>query len=226
MLQPCLLTFVCLLAARCGHARTAWLAALGVNAGDPRARVGGGARCRPTAVHADRLRGVMVPGPSLRELVERVRELPYGRPSDRTVEGMLREDHGICSTKHLFLARGVGTAVRGPNRGSSPRLHAGPGDALQRYGEAVAEAVPPAGIVAVHRYLTARIGGRRVMIDATFPSRAQWDGISSMPLASGPAWTIRPSGSGIDKRSWRRVTATRACAKRSSKRSGHPYDED
>ena len=42
---------------------------------------------------------------SLVELVEAVRALPYGRPSDRTVEGMLRERRGTCSTKHLFLAR-------------------------------------------------------------------------------------------------------------------------
>jgi hypothetical protein len=42
---------------------------------------------------------------SLLDLVEAVRALPYGRPSDRTVEGMLRERRGTCSTKHLFLAR-------------------------------------------------------------------------------------------------------------------------
>ncbi len=41
----------------------------------------------------------------LLDLVEAVRALPYGRPQDRTVEGMLRERRGTCSTKHLFLAR-------------------------------------------------------------------------------------------------------------------------
>jgi hypothetical protein len=41
---------------------------------------------------------------SLPDLVEAVRALPHGRPSDRTVEGMLRERRGTCSTKHLFLA--------------------------------------------------------------------------------------------------------------------------
>jgi hypothetical protein len=40
---------------------------------------------------------------SLIELVEQVRRIPYGRPSDRTVEGMLREHRGTCSTKHLYL---------------------------------------------------------------------------------------------------------------------------
>ena len=34
-----------------------------------------------------------------------MRALPYGRPSDRSVEGMLREHRGTCSTMHLFLAQ-------------------------------------------------------------------------------------------------------------------------
>ncbi|HEX3608244.1 MAG TPA: hypothetical protein VHU14_01035 [Solirubrobacterales bacterium] len=38
---------------------------------------------------------------SLLELVEAVRSLDYGRPSDRSVDGMLRERRGTCSTKHL-----------------------------------------------------------------------------------------------------------------------------
>jgi adenylate cyclase class IV len=42
---------------------------------------------------------------SLFDLVERVRAIPYGRPSDRTIEGMLREQRGTCSTKHLYLAQ-------------------------------------------------------------------------------------------------------------------------
>jgi hypothetical protein len=36
--------------------------------------------------------------------VEPVRAIDYGRPSDRSVAGMLRERRGTCSTKHLFLA--------------------------------------------------------------------------------------------------------------------------
>jgi len=39
------------------------------------------------------------------EVVKAVRALPYGRPSARTVESMLRERRGTCSTKHLFLAQ-------------------------------------------------------------------------------------------------------------------------
>lgn len=44
---------------------------------------------------------------ALVDLVEAVRKLPYGRPSDRTVGAMLREGRGTCSTKHLFLARAL-----------------------------------------------------------------------------------------------------------------------
>jgi hypothetical protein len=44
---------------------------------------------------------------SLVELVEAVRALPYGRPSDRSVDGLLREGRGTCSTKHLFLAQAL-----------------------------------------------------------------------------------------------------------------------
>ncbi len=45
--------------------------------------------------------------------------------------------------------------------------------------------MPQVGLVDVHRYLTALIGGERIVIDATFPG-APWDGRSSMPLACGP----------------------------------------
>jgi hypothetical protein len=45
--------------------------------------------------------------PSLVELVEAVRSLDYGRPSDRSVESMLRERRGTCSTKHLYLAQAL-----------------------------------------------------------------------------------------------------------------------
>src|SRR5271163_341285 len=56
-------------------------------------------------------------GRSLVDLVEAVRALPYGRPTDRTVAGMLRERRGTCSTKHRFLAEAL--AQRFPT--SAPR---------------------------------------------------------------------------------------------------------
>lgn len=128
--------------------------------------------CRPSAL--------------LIELVEAVRSLPYGRPSDRTVEGMLREGRGTCSTKHLFLAGLL--AERFPETDPKivhrvymlDRARAG-----ELFGPDVAEVVPEAGLVDVHRYLTIRLGGERIVIDATFPG-APWDGRSSLPLACGP----------------------------------------
>jgi hypothetical protein len=50
--------------------------------------------------------------------------------------------------------------------------------------------------VDVHRYLTATVDGRRVVIDATFPGAA-WDGRSSMALSCGPG-EDHPAGSEPD----------------------------
>jgi hypothetical protein len=40
-------------------------------------------------------------------LVEAVRALEYGRPSDRSTIGMLRERRGTCTVKHSFLAEAM-----------------------------------------------------------------------------------------------------------------------
>jgi hypothetical protein len=123
---------------------------------------------------------------SLIDLVEAVRALPYGRPSDRTVEGMLRDARGTCSTKHLFLARTM--AERFPE--TEPQIvhrvyTLDRTRARELFGAAVAETVPEGGLVDVHRYITLALGGQRIAIDATFPGPA-WDGRSSLPLACGP----------------------------------------
>jgi orotate phosphoribosyltransferase len=124
---------------------------------------------------------------SLVDVVEAVRALSYGRPSDRTVEGMLRERRGTCSTKHLFLAHRL--AERFPE--TEPLIvhrvyQLGRAEARERYGEQVAMAVPEdGGVVDVHRYLTIALDGQRIVIDATFPG-PRWDAHSSLPLACGP----------------------------------------
>jgi len=130
---------------------------------------------------------------SLVELVESVRLLPYGRPSDRTVEAMLRERRGTCSTKHLHLARLL--TERFPK--SEPqlvhriyRLDRRRAEAL--FGPTVAEVVPADGLVDVHRYLLITVDGQRLTIDATFPGE-RWDGHSSLPLACGPGRDV-PAG--------------------------------
>jgi hypothetical protein len=59
-------------------------------------------RCSTIAVISE---AVVPLDATLVDLIEAIRAIPYGRPSDRTVDGMLREQRGTCSTKHLFLAR-------------------------------------------------------------------------------------------------------------------------
>ena len=103
------------------------------------------------------------------DLVEWLRALPYERPSDRSVAGMLREGRGTCSTKHLYLHQ----QLRERFPGSDPRI-------VHRVYTA-----EPEGVVDVHRYVTAVVGGRRIPLDVTFPGEP-WDGASPMPLACGP----------------------------------------
>jgi hypothetical protein len=125
------------------------------------------------------------PGATLVEIVEAVRALPYGRPSERTVEAMLRERRGTCSTKHLYLARTL--AERFPETETEIvhrvyRLHRD--RAAELYGETIAESVPADGLVDIHRYLRITINGHRHTLDATF-SGEPWDGRSSLPLVCG-----------------------------------------
>ncbi len=120
---------------------------------------------------------------TLVELVEAVRALPYGRPSDRTVESMLCERRGTCSTKHLFLA-GI-LAERFPD--TDPQIvhrvySLDRRGAIRLFGEAAGAVVPEDGLTDVHRYLTVRVAGRRITLDVTFPG-PRWDGRSSLPLA-------------------------------------------
>ena len=123
---------------------------------------------------------------SLLGLVEAVRALPYGRPSNRTVDGMLREHRGTCSTKHLFLAQTLAEHFPETEPLIVHRVYRlDRARAAKLFGAAVAEAVPKNGLVDVHRYLTVAVDGRRITVDATFPG-PPWDGRSSLPLACGP----------------------------------------
>jgi hypothetical protein len=144
-------------------------------------------RCRSgMCFYASRIDRLLTTHSSLVDLVEAVRALPYGRPSDRTVEGMLREHRGTCSTKHLFLARTL--AVRFPE--TAPLIihrvyRLDRARARELFGRAVADVLPEDGLVDVHRYLTILVEGRRITVDATFPG-APWDGHSGLTLACGP----------------------------------------
>jgi adenylate cyclase class 2 len=130
---------------------------------------------------------------SIIELVDRVRAIPYGRPSDRTVEGMLREQRGTCSTKHLYLAQQLAQRFPATEPEIVHRVYRlDQNRARELFGEETAKTIPPNGLIDVHRYLTIKIDGRRIPIDATFPG-ARWDGRSPMPLACGPGDDIPAS---------------------------------
>jgi hypothetical protein len=122
---------------------------------------------------------------SLVELVEAMRAMPYGLPSEPTVESMLLEARGTSATKHLFLGQVL--AQRFP--ATEPILvhrvyRLGRGRALELFGREIAETVPEEGLVDVHRYLTIAVDGERVSLDVTVTG-APWDGRSAIVLACG-----------------------------------------
>jgi hypothetical protein len=124
-------------------------------------------------------------GCSLGDVIEAVRALPYGRPSDRTAAGMLRERRGTCSTKHLFLAQVLAKRFPETEPAIIHRVYRlDRVRAREMFGAAVAQVVPEDGLVDVHRYLTIALEGQRITLDATFPG-PPWDGCSSLPLACG-----------------------------------------
>jgi hypothetical protein len=130
-------------------------------------------------------------------LVEAVRSLDYDRPSDRSVEAMLRERRGTCSTKHLFLAEAMAERFPETRPQIMHRVYRLEHDrAVELFGSEVADSLPAAGIVDVHRYLTANVDGRRIVIDATFPG-TPWNGRSSMALSCGVGQD-HPAGSDPD----------------------------
>jgi len=124
---------------------------------------------------------------SLVDLVEAVRALPYGRPSDRSVDGLLRERRGTCSTKHLFLAQALHERFPHTQPQIMHRVYLAEREQIrERYGDEVAATVPKDGLADVHRYLLIRVSRHQITLDVTFPTGKPWDGRSSLPLACGP----------------------------------------
>ncbi|WP_168221282.1 hypothetical protein [Actinomadura sp. WMMA1423] len=141
-------------------------------------------------------RAGLAPDARLEDVVGAVQGIPYGRPRDRSPEGVLTDWTGTCSTKHALLARLI--RERWPER--DPRLvhrvyRVDRETARDRYGAGPAAAVPDEGLTDVHRYLLLRCDGRDVAIDVTFPGDAPWDGRTDMPLACGPG---RDHPAGLD----------------------------
>jgi hypothetical protein len=131
---------------------------------------------------------------SLRQVVNAVQAIPYGRPGSRTAEGVVSEWQGTCSTKHALLAQLL--RARWPEL--RPRLvhrvyRVSRGSVIERHGADAAAAVPEGGLTDVHRYLVITLAGREVTIDITFPAGQPWDfpagqpwdGHQSMCLACG-----------------------------------------
>ena len=71
------------------------------------AAIGGTPGTAPWQAGVEVARSDLAPGHALPSevvaLVEFVRQLPYGRPSRRSVSKMFAERRGTCSLKHLFL---------------------------------------------------------------------------------------------------------------------------
>lgn len=121
----------------------------------------------------------------LRDVVERVRAIPYGRNVDRSPASVLREGRGTCSTKHALLAELLEDRPELDLRLVHRVYRIEREEARERFGDRTAATVPPEGLVDVHTYATLMIDGRRTVIDVTFPSEVAWDGHSDMPLACG-----------------------------------------
>ncbi len=123
---------------------------------------------------------------SLAELVEAVRALPFGRPRENTVDGMLSDGRGTSSTKHLFLAQVLRQRFPDTQPEIVHRVHRLDRErARERFGAAIAESVPAEGLIDVHRYITIALDGRRIALDVTLHG-PPWDGRSPLEPACGP----------------------------------------
>lgn len=123
---------------------------------------------------------------SLVELVEAIRTLPFGRPSEPTVERMLLEARGTSAGKHLFLAQALARRFPSTEPALVHRVHRlDRARAQALFGAEIAATIPDGGLTDVHRYLTIALEGRRVELDVSVPGRP-WDGRSPLALACGP----------------------------------------
>ena len=108
--------------------------------------------------------------PTLREVVLTISAIPYGRPSDLTVDGVVSEWRGTCSTKHLLLLSLLDQKWANLDPALTHRVYTlTKSEALEIWGPGVAASVPIEGLVDVHTFMTAIISGRSTTIDVTFP---------------------------------------------------------
>jgi len=139
--------------------------------------------------------------PSVWELVNAVKEIPYGRPKERSPEGVVHEWRGTCSTKHALLASLLEDRPEFDLRLIHRVYKVDRAAASDLFGPEAAAHVPPEGLVDVHTYGSLVVDDGRVVIDVTFPGEI-WDGRPNMRLACGfgedyPAgddpWTLKAS---------------------------------
>jgi hypothetical protein len=120
--------------------------------------------------------------PSLWEYVEAVREIPFGRTSERSADAVVAEWKGTCTTKHVLLS----DLLEGRPEFDLQLVHRvyrlDRKTAAELFSDEVAALVPEKGLVDVHTYATASVAGERLRLDVTFPGNL-WDGRSDMPLA-------------------------------------------
>lgn len=134
---------------------------------------------------------------SLIELVEAVRALPQGLPSEDTVDGMLREGRGTSCAKHLFLAQLLARRFPETEPAFVHRVYRlDRARALDMFGAEIAATVPSGGLIDVHRYLTITLPEGRVRLDASV-SGAPWDGRTSLAPVCGPGSDF-PAGADAD----------------------------
>jgi hypothetical protein len=130
------------------------------------------------------------PGFTLVELVEAVRMLPPGGGPEQTPQGMLRQARGTSAPKHLFLAQVLAQSFPSTDPQIVHRVHRLlPERAAELYGAQVAAALPPEGIVDVHRYLLVDLGAGHVALDAT-TAGDPWDARSPLPPVCGPGTDV------------------------------------
>jgi hypothetical protein len=95
------------------------------------------------------------------------------------------EWRGTCSTKHVLLD----ALLDGRPEFDVQLVHRvyrlDRAMAADLFDDEIAAFVPEGGLVDVHTYALATVGGERVRLDVTFPGPL-WDGRSDMRLACGP----------------------------------------
>jgi hypothetical protein len=134
-------------------------------------------------VHAFLTRANLGAAPTLCEVIEAIRRIPYGRPKTRSPQGVVSEWRGTCSTKHALLARLL--TERWPEIGLQlvHRVYRlTPETARRTFGTAIGRLIPAEGLTDVHTYAVLIVNARRMQVDVTFPGEP-WDGRSDIPLA-------------------------------------------